>query len=68
MGYEKITISKQDYYIYDTYHDWDDAYKMAKYYKKKIKGNKYFILKVEVGWLFPEERYKLYFTKLRRLW
>ncbi len=68
MGYQTITINKQKYYIYDTYETREEAYKTAKYYKKKIRGNKYFIIKVEIGWLFPEEKYKLYMTKLRKLW
>jgi len=54
------------YNYYDTYTDWEEAHRIALYYKRKNKC-KYFILKYEHGFLFPETRYKLYLDKIIRL-
>jgi len=62
-----IYIKKRRYYYYGKYSTWDDAYRMTKIYKKKNKKNKYFILKTEVGYLFPYVIYKLYFTHIINL-
>jgi len=59
-------IKRVKYYYYDTYGSWDEAYRIAKYYKKKMK-NKFYIKKTEVGWFAPYFLYELYLTKVMRL-
>lgn len=62
-----LWIRGKKYYYYDTFKSWADAYNIARYYHKKNPKCRYFIVKVEKGYLFPSEYYKLYLTKVARL-
>lgn len=62
-----IWIKNKRYYYYDNYGTWEEAIKIAKWQKKKNKC-RYFILKYEHGYLFPEIRYRLYLDKVFRIW
>ena len=61
-----IWLKGRKYYLYDTYSTWDKAYSMARYYNKKNKKNKYFIMKTET-YFTGQIVYKLYMTKYMRL-
>lgn len=64
-----IFIDGQEYYLYKTYSEWIDAIRDAKYYKKKVKKNKYFILKAKNNWMgvMPDTVYRLYMTRVATL-
>jgi hypothetical protein len=62
-----IWVKNSRYYLFDTYNTWEEAHKVAMYNKKKNKS-KFFILKYESGYLFPQTKYKLYLNKVFRLW
>lgn len=59
-----IWIRGIKYYYYGTYRTWEEAYRLAKYYHKKNKKCKYFIIKKENGLIMPYFSYKLYLTKV----
>ena len=62
-----IFIKNKRYFFYGRYGSWNEAYKQAKAYQKKDKKCKYFIIKVEEGYLFPYEMYKLYLNRVINL-
>lgn len=62
-----IWIKNKKYYLWETYSTWNEAYKIAQYYKKKNKS-KYFIIKYEHGFIIPHIRYRLYMDKVMKLW
>lgn len=61
-----IWLGGKRLYYYDTYNSWREAYEVARNYKKKLK-NKYFIMKYEHGFFIPENKFRLYMTKVARL-
>lgn len=63
MGH--IIVAKTKYYYFDSYNSWNDAYEVARKYKRM--KCKYFILQKEFGFLFPELKYVLYLNKYRNL-
>lgn len=48
------------YFYYDTYKSWKEAYNTARWYNRKNKKNKYYIVN-------GDYRFDLYMTKIRRL-
>lgn len=58
-----LWIKGKRYYYYDTYDTWRQAYAVAKAKNKKNPKNKYYIQKVECGYVIPKFAYKLYMTK-----
>ena len=67
MAYRYIWIRGQRYYYYDGYDTYQKAKEIAKWYRKKNKKCKYFILKIERGFWFPQDKYVLYLNKVVRL-
>ena len=68
MGYKYLWKRNKRYYLFGTYDTWKEAYNDARYYTRKNKKNKYFIQKVELGFWFPEIKYRLYMTKYWKIW
>ena len=62
-----LIIGNNQYYYFDTYEDKQEAYDEGRHYKKKYKA-KYYVQQIISGWLFPEEKYRLYLTKVIKLW
>lgn len=50
------------YYYYETYDTWQEAYRVAQYYKKKNRS-RYYIMKIERG-MFLEHYYRLYMNRV----
>lgn len=67
MAMKYIWIKKQRYYLYGTYNTYSKAITTAKTHRKKNKS-RYFIIKHDVGFLFPEIKYSLYLNKVIKLW
>ena len=63
-----IWIRGKRYYLYGYYNTWKEAYNEARRHMRKNKRNRYFIQKVEKGFLFPYEIYKLYMSHVFKLW
>lgn len=55
------------YELWETYNTHEEALTEAKRHKKQDKA-KYFILRTEPGLWFPETKYRLYLTKVFKLW
>ena len=68
MAGKYIWIRGKRYYLFGTYDTWKEAYNTARAYTRSNKKNQYFILKVEQGYMFPECKYKLYMTRVFKLW
>lgn len=61
-----IYIKGTKYFYYDTYTKPQEAYNTGKYYKKKNRS-KYYVMKILDGKVFPRTRWRLYMTKVWRL-
>ena len=68
MVNHSIKIRRRKYFLYETFKTKKEAIRIAKYYNKKNKQNKTYILHTEKGYLFPTEVYALYMTKIRKIW
>ena len=68
MAGRYLWIRNKRYYLWNTYDTWKDAYNDARYYCRKNRKNRYFIQKVESGFLFPQIKYRLYMTRVFKLW
>lgn len=63
----RIWIRGRKYYLYGIYQTRAKAYEMAKKMRKTNK-TRYFILETEQGLWFPEKKYKLYLSKVQKIW
>ena len=59
-----LWIRGKRYYHYQNYGTWKEAYTIGSYQNKRNKKNKYYIQKVEVGFVIPRIVYKLYMTNV----
>lgn len=66
-----IYIKGKRYYLYEVFDTTEESRKeirkLCKYYRRKCKS-RWFVLKTERGFWFPEEVYALYLTNVCRLW
>lgn len=62
-----IYIGNKPFYLYDSYDSYNEAYKVARYYRRK-NGSRSMIFKYQHGFLFPDYRYVLYLNKVRKIW
>lgn len=62
-----IKIKKKKYYYFDTFKSWKEAYQVYKGYKKIDNKNRYFIIINETGIIAPYKEYKLYMTKIKKM-
>lgn len=60
-------IGGRKYYYYDTFSSWNEAYRTARWQRKKNKKCRYFIQKVESGFIAPTDKFRLYLTHTIRL-
>lgn len=67
MTNKSIWVQRQKYYLYEIFTDRNEAVRTAKWYKKRNKKNKWFILPTENGFWFPRKRYALYMTKIIKI-
>lgn len=68
MSYKYIWIRGKRYYYYDSFDTWKEAYNQARWAMRKNRKNRYFIQKVEVGFMIPRTVYRLYLTHTFKLW
>lgn len=62
-----IYIGRKPFYLYDTYETYEEAYKRARYHRRRNKSRS-MIFKTHDGFLFPDYKYVLYLNKVRRIW
>lgn len=66
MTSKYIWKKNKKYYLWDTYNTWQEALKIAKYYRKKNKS-RYFIIRKNTGRIITYYQYELYMDKVMKI-
>lgn len=67
MTHKVIMYGNRFYYLYDTYSTWQQAASAGKSHKRRNPRLHWYILKAEVGTVFPSFKYHLYMDRVRRI-